>query len=79
MIPVNGLIRNFHRFYRLIGQDADVVLVCVGRREYRDGLGTEELGIEMEGKKIKATRRCDQFIMIHPGSRVTVTSGSENP
>lgn len=34
--------------------DADVVLVCVGRREYRDGLGTEELGIEMEGKKIKA-------------------------
>jgi len=71
MIPVNGLIRNFHRFYRLIGQDADVVLVCVGRREYRDGLGTEALGIEMEGKKIKATqRRC---------SRVTVTSGSENP
>ena len=35
-------------------QDADVVLVCVGRREYRDGLGSEELGIEMEGKKIKA-------------------------
>lgn len=33
--------------------DADVVLVCVGRREYRDGLGTEALGIEMEGKKIK--------------------------
>mmetsp|Transcript_38730 Transcript_38730/g.82267 ORF Transcript_38730/g.82267 Transcript_38730/m.82267 type:complete len:490 (-) Transcript_38730:102-1571(-) len=33
--------------------DADVVLVCVGRREYRDGLGAEELGIEMDGRKIK--------------------------
>eukprot|EP00931_Biecheleriopsis_adriatica_P047324 TRINITY_DN2726_c0_g1_i1.p1 TRINITY_DN2726_c0_g1~~TRINITY_DN2726_c0_g1_i1.p1 ORF type:complete len:495 (-),score=147.53 TRINITY_DN2726_c0_g1_i1:89-1573(-) len=33
--------------------DADVVLVCVGRREYRDGLGAEAIGIEMEGKKIK--------------------------
>lgn len=33
--------------------DADVVLVCVGRREYRDNLGTEAVGIEMDGKKIK--------------------------
>merc|ERR1719454_2296174 len=33
--------------------DADIVLVCVGRREYRDGLGVEEVGVAMEGKKIK--------------------------
>merc|ERR1739845_215009 len=33
--------------------DANIVLVCVGRREFRDGLGSEELGIEMAGKKIK--------------------------
>jgi len=33
--------------------DADVVLVCVGRREYRDNLGSDALGIEMDGKKIK--------------------------
>eukprot|EP00931_Biecheleriopsis_adriatica_P013147 TRINITY_DN1144_c0_g1_i1.p1 TRINITY_DN1144_c0_g1~~TRINITY_DN1144_c0_g1_i1.p1 ORF type:complete len:496 (-),score=140.22 TRINITY_DN1144_c0_g1_i1:26-1513(-) len=33
--------------------EADVVLVCVGRREYRDGLGAEDVGIEMAGKKIK--------------------------
>merc|ERR1719253_933215 len=33
--------------------DADIVLVCVGRREFRDGLGSEDLGIEMVGKKIK--------------------------
>jgi len=33
--------------------DADVVLVCVGRREFRDNLGLEGLGIEMDGKKIK--------------------------
>merc|ERR1712176_647374 len=33
--------------------EADVVLVCVGRREFRDGLGVDDLGIEMDGKKIK--------------------------
>merc|ERR1719356_2206430 len=33
--------------------DADVCLVCVGRREYRDNLGSDEIGIEMDGKKIK--------------------------
>ena len=48
-----------------------MVLVCVGRREYRDGLGTEDLGIEMEGKKIKATR-CNAVEPMDIG-------GSENP
>mmetsp|Transcript_133409 Transcript_133409/g.345347 ORF Transcript_133409/g.345347 Transcript_133409/m.345347 type:complete len:491 (+) Transcript_133409:112-1584(+) len=33
--------------------EADVVLVCVGRREFRDNLGVEAVGLEMEGKKIK--------------------------
>jgi len=33
--------------------DADVVLVCVGRREFRDNLGVEAVGLEMDGKKIK--------------------------
>lgn len=33
--------------------DADVVLVCVGRREFRDNLGVEDVGIEMDGRKIK--------------------------
>merc|ERR1740139_1572627 len=33
--------------------DADVVLVCVGRRQFTDNLGIEALGVEMEGKKIK--------------------------
>jgi len=33
--------------------DADVVLVCVGRREFRDQLGLESVGVEMDGKKIK--------------------------
>ncbi|CAJ1450060.1 unnamed protein product [Effrenium voratum] len=33
--------------------DADVVLVCVGRREFRDGLGAEEVGVELEGRKVK--------------------------
>ena len=32
--------------------DADVVLVCVGRRVYIDNLGTEDLGIKMDGHKI---------------------------
>ena len=33
--------------------DADVCLVCVGRREYRDNLGAEDIGIQLDGKKIK--------------------------
>jgi len=33
--------------------DANIVLVCVGRREYRDNLGTEDIGIAMDGRKIK--------------------------
>ena len=33
--------------------DADVVLVCVGRREFRDGLGVEDVGVALDGKKIK--------------------------
>jgi len=31
----------------------DVCLVCVGRRQFIDNLGTEALGIEMDGRKIK--------------------------
>jgi len=33
--------------------DADVVLVCVGRRQFMDNLGLEAVGIEMDGRKIK--------------------------
>lgn len=33
--------------------DADVVLVCVGRRQFIDNLGTESVGVEMEGRLIK--------------------------
>jgi dihydrolipoamide dehydrogenase len=33
--------------------DADVVLVCVGRRRFADNLGLEAIGVEMEGPKIK--------------------------
>jgi dihydrolipoamide dehydrogenase len=33
--------------------EANVCLVCIGRREYRDNLGVEDIGIEMDGKKIK--------------------------
>lgn len=33
--------------------DADVVLVCVGRRQFADNLGLEAIGVEMDGKKIK--------------------------
>lgn len=33
--------------------EANVCLVCIGRREFRDNLGTEDLGIEMEGRKVK--------------------------
>jgi len=33
--------------------DADVVLVCVGRRQFTDHLGLEAVGVEMDGKKIK--------------------------
>jgi len=32
---------------------ADVVLVCVGRREFKDNLGLETVGVELEGKKVK--------------------------
>eukprot|EP00434_Breviolum_minutum_P024581 symbB.v1.2.021712.t1/scaffold1892.1/size96974/9 len=33
--------------------EANVVLVCVGRREFRDGLGVEEVGVAMDGRKIQ--------------------------
>eukprot|EP00413_Alexandrium_margalefii_P000364 CAMPEP_0204511388 /NCGR_PEP_ID=MMETSP0661-20131031/397_1 /ASSEMBLY_ACC=CAM_ASM_000606 /TAXON_ID=109239 /ORGANISM="Alexandrium margalefi, Strain AMGDE01CS-322" /LENGTH=491 /DNA_ID=CAMNT_0051516469 /DNA_START=48 /DNA_END=1523 /DNA_ORIENTATION=- len=33
--------------------DSDVVLVCVGRRQYMDNLGLEAVGVEMDGKKVK--------------------------
>merc|ERR1719263_2463208 len=33
--------------------DADIVLVCVGRRQFLDNLGLETAGVEMEGKLIK--------------------------
>merc|ERR1711972_92507 len=33
--------------------DADVVLVCVGRREFRDNLGLDAAGVEMDGRKVK--------------------------
>jgi len=37
--------------------ESDVVLVCVGRREFRDNLGIEAVGIEMDGKKIKVNSK----------------------
>lgn len=33
--------------------DADVVLVCVGRRQFLDNLGLENAGVEMDGRLIK--------------------------
>mmetsp|Transcript_17150 Transcript_17150/g.30075 ORF Transcript_17150/g.30075 Transcript_17150/m.30075 type:complete len:490 (+) Transcript_17150:29-1498(+) len=33
--------------------EADVVLVCVGRRQFLDNLGLENVGVEMDGRKIK--------------------------
>jgi len=33
--------------------DADVVLVCVGRRQFADSLGLEAVGVEMDRTKIK--------------------------
>merc|ERR550532_909228 len=33
--------------------DADVVLVCVGRRQFLDDLGLEAAGVEMDGRKVK--------------------------
>jgi len=37
--------------------DADVVLVCVGRREFRDNLGLEAVGVELDGRKVKVNGR----------------------
>jgi dihydrolipoamide dehydrogenase len=34
-------------------QEADVVLVCVGRRQFFDNLGLEGVGVEMDGRLIK--------------------------
>jgi len=33
--------------------DADVVLVCVGRRQFLDNLGLEKAGVEMDGRLVK--------------------------
>mmetsp|Transcript_135391 Transcript_135391/g.289482 ORF Transcript_135391/g.289482 Transcript_135391/m.289482 type:complete len:490 (-) Transcript_135391:89-1558(-) len=33
--------------------EANVVLVCVGRRQFMDNLGLEAVGVEMEGRKVK--------------------------
>jgi len=33
--------------------ESDVVLVCVGRRQFMDNLGLEAVGIELDGRKIK--------------------------
>lgn len=33
--------------------EADVVLVCVGRRQFVDNLGLDAIGVEMEGRKVK--------------------------
>merc|ERR1719213_504899 len=33
--------------------DADVVLVCVGRRQFLDNLGLENAGVEMDGRLVK--------------------------
>jgi len=36
------------RLYRILNQKIlDVILVCVGRRPYTDGLGLESVGIEV--------------------------------
>ena len=37
---------------------ADKILVAVGRRPYFDGLGLEELAIDMEGRHIRIDERC---------------------
>jgi len=36
--------------------EADVVLVCVGRRQFFDNLGLENAGVEMDGKLIKVDK-----------------------
>ena len=33
--------------------DADVVLVCVGRKPYTDNLGLEAAGVELDGRMVK--------------------------
>lgn len=33
--------------------DANVVLVCAGRRQFYDNLGLEKIGVEMDGQKVK--------------------------
>jgi len=33
--------------------DADVVLICVGRREFMDNAGLESAGVQLEGRKVK--------------------------
>merc|ERR1711920_515185 len=33
--------------------ESDVVLVCVGRRQFMDNLGLEAVGVELDGRKIK--------------------------
>merc|ERR1719454_365358 len=33
--------------------DADVVLVCVGRRQFLDNLGLENAGVQMDGRLVK--------------------------
>merc|ERR1719174_3239147 len=33
--------------------DADIVLVCVGRRQFLDNLGLENAGVEMDGRLVK--------------------------
>merc|ERR1739845_33688 len=33
--------------------DANIVLVCVGRRQFLDDLGLEAAGVEMDGRKVK--------------------------
>jgi len=33
--------------------DADVVLVCVGRREFQDNLGLADVGVQLDGRKVK--------------------------
>lgn len=36
--------------------DADVCLVCVGRRQFLDNLGLEAVGVAMEGRKVKVDK-----------------------